>query len=392
METNKQTDANSEALESVAPAIEEQGELSPAGSEEMTEKAPVGVASDAAENAAVREKGAESENAKKEKKTRDGAKKRRISKQLLAVIIGVCAVLLILAAVLITGLLRDRRPPELDSVRERVQSLVEASFEVNDILFGEGLPTYPRVYEDVSPFKVLYEEKEYTRYYFLIKDEKFGTVVAYNYFVQIPEEQADGTVRYAYYDILTKVPVAPLQEGSYRFAQRTREAREGYLYHNEQTGYYYYALPDYEDPEFIYEDTDDEYYDYVRADSAYRSIDDIKAKADQIYSAAYLTQIYENLFTGVAFSEGENGVLYARYRDYEEDGYYYLQKSNIVEGMDLPERRYDYSTMKMAKGSKAKYILIEMESYIVGEEENRTVVTLAFALENGNWFLDSPSY
>ena len=84
--------------------------------------------------------------------------------------------------------------------------------------------------------------------------------------------------------------------------------------------------------------------------------------------------------------------MYARYRDYEEDGYYYLQKSNIVEGMDLPERRYDYSTMKMAKGSKAKYILIEMESYIVGDEENRTVVTLAFALENGNWFLDSPSY
>ena len=337
------------------------------------------------------EREAQSPKPQKEKKPRNGAEKRKISKQLLAAIIAVSLVLCILAGILITGLVRDRTPPALDTVRERLVALVETSYEVNDILFGKGLPTFPRVYEDVQPYKTIFQGEEYTSYFFLIDDEEFGTVVAYQYYIRRAEGE-EGNKSYVCYDILTGNVVNPLEDGSYRFAQKSREAKESPLYHNEKTGYYYYALPDYKDPEFIYEDTDDKYYDYVRADSPYRSTDDIKAKASQVYSAAYLTQIYENLFTGVAFSGNENGVLYARYRDYTEDGYTYLQKSNVVEGLELPARRYDFSTMRLAKGSTSKYLLVEVESYIVGDEQKRSVVELAFALEGGAWYLDSPTY
>ena len=149
-----------------------------------------------------------------------------------------------------------------------------------------------------------------------------------------------------------------------------------------------YGLDCYED----YHPYHDEYYDYVVATSPYQHTDDIKAKASQIYSSTYLASIYESLFTGVTVSNQAGGTLYARYRDYEEDGYYYLQECNQVKGYDLPDRRYDYSTMKMASGSNAKYIRIELESYIAGNEQARETVTLAFVLENGNWYLDSPSY
>ena len=35
-------------------------------------------------------------------------------------------------------------PPALEDVRDRFTQLIEASYEVNDIFFGEGLPTYDR--------------------------------------------------------------------------------------------------------------------------------------------------------------------------------------------------------------------------------------------------------
>lgn len=329
------------------------------------------------------------------KKPHTGAKKPKMSKQLIAVIVSVTLVLVILAGVLISGLVRDRRPPELESVRGRFEALIEASAAVNVLLFGDGLPTYPRVYEDLKTFEVTYgaEEKKHTRYYFSIADSTYGTVIAYQYFVQVVEGEGENKT-YSYYDIITGVPVAPLKDGPYRFAQKTATAREDLTLLQEKGGYYYYALPDYEDPEFIYEEGDDPYYDYVRADSPYKGVSDIQDAAEAVYSAAYLERLYEGLFTGVAFAEGEEGVLYARYRDYvdPEDDNVYLQQCNLVKGYALVDRRYDYSTMQIVGGSNAKYVRVEIESYIAGKEQERIVVTLAFALEGGEWFLDNPSY
>ena len=67
-------------------------------------------------------------------------------------------------------------------------------------------------------------------------------------------------------------------------------------------------------------------------------------------------------------------------------------QSNAVKGRDLPARRYDYDTMRVARGSNSKFMKIEIESYIEGNEQDRVTVKLAFAKENGVWLLDSPTY
>ena len=36
------------------------------------------------------------------------------------------------------------KPPAIETVKDEFKSLIEASFEINDILFGEGLPVYAR--------------------------------------------------------------------------------------------------------------------------------------------------------------------------------------------------------------------------------------------------------
>ncbi len=326
-----------------------------------------------------------------EKTTADGAKKRKLPKQLWAAIIAVALVLVILATVLLVNLLRNRRPPALETVRERFEALVEGSYEVNEVLFGKGPATYPRVDVELNDYKVEFNGGTHTIYYKVFSDSRVGTVIAYWYYVIIPEAVDDET-KYVAYDIETGHMIGSSGYEKYRYAEKSREARDGYVYRDESTGYYYYPLENYEEPTFSYSSDDEEEYDYVMLEEPYQSVAQIKEAAEKVYSSAYLSRIYEGLFTGIAYGDTESNVLFARYREKKKDGVTYLQKANVVEGLELPERRYDYSTMQIVDGSKAKYVLVEMESYIVGDEENRTVVKLAFALENGSWYLDSPTY
>ena len=45
-------------------------------------------------------------------------------------------------------------PPDYEEIRERVEELIEKSFDVNDIVWGNGLPTYPR---EIAPKREFYE-------------------------------------------------------------------------------------------------------------------------------------------------------------------------------------------------------------------------------------------
>lgn len=47
--------------------------------------------------------------------------------------------------------------------------------------------------------------------------------------------------------------------------------------------------------------------------------------------------------------------------------------------------------MKMIDPSSADYINVSVESYSLADNVRR-VVYLSFAYENGNWYLDSPTY
>ena len=56
----------------------------------------------------------------------------------------VCLLLSLIAVLPLPALAGCSRPPELDTVRDRFGELIEASGEVNDLLWGEGLPYYEK--------------------------------------------------------------------------------------------------------------------------------------------------------------------------------------------------------------------------------------------------------
>ena len=75
------------------------------------------------------------------------------------------------------------KPPEYAEIESRFIELVEASYEVNKLLFGEGLPTYERVYDpwdDMQAYEMKNEEgKSYYVYYYTATDETLGDIAVY---------------------------------------------------------------------------------------------------------------------------------------------------------------------------------------------------------------------
>ena len=188
-------------------------------------------------------------------------------------------------------------PPDLNDVKDELVSLVEASYEINDIFFGEGLPTYER-------------------------------------------------------------------GGNYDTA---------------------YKLYDGTSAEF-------DYYEYVTQESPYHFVDQIKTVAEQIYTAEYLKGIYTMAFDGYA-DENTGKISTARYL--ETSGW--LMKYSFGEKDSfniLPGKRvYKFDTMEIVKPSTAKYLNVETDSYIEGDESGEIIrLTLRFKLTVDGWRLDAPTY
>ena len=330
------------------------------------------------------------------KKKRSGNKKR-----LLAIIISVVLVVAILLTVLIVNLVRKRRPPELEQIRDRAIALIESSFAINEILFGKGLPTYPRIYQ-FSDYVTVKDptDKDKNIYYFLFEDEEHGTVIGYQYYVRyMPDDaqtDADGNKLYTTVDLENQNSELTGDFPSYRFAKRVNEQTkgEGAIWHSDEGHYSYYPIEFDAESLFFYDTDDEPYYDYVRTDSGYLSVEDIQERAAEIYSAAYLASVNESVFTGITVSDRDSGTLYPLYmNEIDDNDMVYLKKYNQYKGLELGTRVYDYSTMRIDKGdSNASYVVLEIESWLEGKESERITVRVALALENGTWFLDSPTY
>lgn len=125
-------------------------------------------------------------------------------------------------------------------------------------------------------------------------------------------------------------------------------------------------------------------YDRLNENSEYISIDALKYAAEQIYSEDYLSAVYEGAFEGIL--TGNTGA-YLRFYD---DGKNLYQNTNLHD-FKVNERIYDYSTMEIIAPSSSDYINVTVETYSLGESKRKTV-TLSFTFENGNWYLDSPTY
>lgn len=125
-------------------------------------------------------------------------------------------------------------------------------------------------------------------------------------------------------------------------------------------------------------------YDVVMDNSKYSSVADLKAKAERVYSTNYLEAIYETAFDGVLYDGGSYLRFYS-----EADSLYQNEGINIYE---LEKRVYDYSTMKIVRPSDEERVNIEIESFLASAPEIRRTINLAFRNENGEWYLDSPTY
>ena len=125
-------------------------------------------------------------------------------------------------------------------------------------------------------------------------------------------------------------------------------------------------------------------YNSVRENSKYASVADIKEAAEKIYSAKYLEQIYESAIDGVVTG---NGSAYLRF--YENEDWLY-QNINATD-FGLSQRIYDYSSMKILDISDEQNVTVTVDSYTLSDPKIREV-KLSFVYENGNWYLDGPTY
>ena len=267
------------------------------------------------------------------------------------------------------------KPPELESVKDEFVALIEKSVEVNNIFFGEGLPTYVRVEGDGN----LTYLAEHDAYYGFITD---GERVILKY---------------------------KIGDDAWKYAVKTAEAANTEALYTDSEGNFYYPIEfDESQYEYVYDSESPTNYDYVRADCKYQNLESIMALAESVYTQSYLKGenytdedmgyggVYAAMFDGIALG---TEISYARYRiDDSIDGFYLL-KSNEFEPFFEEHKTYDYDTMKIVKPSRANTVNVEITAsgrYI--DYDNFAVVTgehtviLTFVLENGEWRLDTPTY
>lgn len=293
--------------------------------------------------------------------TTDEKKNKIMKKIILFVLIAATAVMSLSAC--------GKNAPELDSVKSEFVSLIEASREINDIFFGEGLPVYERA--------------------------PFGSTMSY--------DEASG-VYYVYYDdpeagMILKYYDKTEKKNKY-LAVRTFEAGktpdEGFVFQKNDD---YYYPTEYTEPEgsAIYDSNSPVYYDYVRDDCAYHSIDDIKAAAEKVYSRAYLDGIYPAMFEGYA-AEGI-GLIRARYMSDESGQSTFFLKSNEYKPLFEEQTKYDIDTMRVLGTSKKNRVVIEIEAegrYLdydtLEVKTGKKKKQLTFVRQDGEWRLDTPTY
>ena len=204
------------------------------------------------------------------------------------VITSLLAVCLLLSVTSLASCARSA-PPPLEEVYDELVDVIEASHEVNVLLFGAGLPVYPR-----------------------------GT--------------AEDELIHRYYGVND----------------------DGNL--------------------------------YVTPYAKYSHVEEMREAIAAVYGSQYRESLYESVFTGHAISDNINTILPARYTQKENRLYQNQYVDALVKGV----RSYDYAGMKIVSPSTASHLRVSIPSCTDSDPEWKNVY-LAFVLENGRWYLDSPS-
>ena len=270
---------------------------------------------------------------------------------------------------LATSLVGCSKAPELSEIEERLEWLLDESAMVNDMIFGSGLPTWPRIYDPLDTLEYYEDTEADKRYYYYTFEDGEKEILAYR-------TRSYGT-EFEYLEVVSEAP-----EGDY-------------VYHDEAAGVYYVTLSDYEEKraDFYYNSSFPENYDVVVLGESI-SIERMKEMIETVYSEDYSTSLYDTLFVGAVVSgESDSGILTARFMEFTDDnGTVWLMESNTYEPLIEERRIYDVSTAKILRGSNAEYVRIEIESYLESAPEERLAVTVALLIQDGEWFLDSGTY
>lgn len=277
---------------------------------------------------------------------------------LLRIIILIVAITLLVGSIFVIR--ACNAPPEYSEIEARFKELIKNSQNVNKILFGDGLDTYDRVYEPtIKVFKDKNADASY--YYYEIEDEKLGTLYAYK----------------------GKVGEAPSKTVKYLTATDKKDGEP--VYTDEAQGLYYYYI-EYTEPkvEFYYTSVDPTNYKYVKDNAECTSITEIKKMAEKVYSKSYLRSLYEPLFDGfeavppVYMENGTSGRL-MQYENYES-----LFSENCV---------YMFETAEIDTWqSNSSLVRINIKAYLPSEPSKKYDVVIDLALEDGKWYLESPTY
>ena len=258
--------------------------------------------------------------------------------------------------------------PEIEDIQDRLATLIEGSYGVNEILFGEGPETYERIYDPKANMEYYTADSGQRYYYFYIEDESEGTILSYR------------TKSYG-------------NDYSYLLVSDKEIAGKQAVYSDGEK-YYYSIEYTYKEAEFYYDDSFPTDYDVVLIDSDITSVTEIKDYAESVYSKDYLASIYETLFTGVMISDDtETGLLTARYIEYEDtSGIRWFMKSNTYKAPMTEQRIFDLSTAKIARGSNKQRLRVEIETYLSSKPDERLSVIVNLVMQDGEWYLDNGTY
>ena len=285
-------------------------------------------------------------------------------------------------------------PPDYEEIRTRVEELIEASFDVNDIVWGEGLLTYKRVY---ATTRTLYEsgetyldekgqEQPLNYYYYYVNDSEERIVA----FRKEKEYVADFSYAYisdAQLDAAVLTEKFPLGE-----SQESDEAFYTEIYADAEGKKFVYLVPFVEPDEesFYYVSSDPADYDYVLTDEKYASIDAMKEYVRTVYASDYADSLDSILFDGVM--EGEL-IQKARYMSVESGRGTLFASLNTFEPLFEEHRVYLYDTARIDRSnSNDTSVVVEFSTYLPSAPDDIVLAKLSFTLQDGVWYLASPTY
>ncbi len=308
-------------------------------------------------------------------------------------------ILLVLAMLLIIGSVFVIRgcstSPDYAEIEPHLKRLIADAAEVDKVLFGVGLPTYERVYDPASSLKV-HHTNEY------ISDGNGGETERLVYYYRTLDERTVYAYRDSYLKPYSYIYVSE-GELSGEEAEKLKadfpagdkkppEGAEFYSSVYSKDGSFCYLVPYTEkDYDFYYSQSDPDDYDYVRDDSPCRTVSDIRALAETVYTKSYMASLESTLFEGV---ESGGYILKARFYEKTDDGAAQLMQSNDPSDIMFTERRvYLFETAELQKwGSDKKNVKVTIDSYLPSAPDKIMNITVEMELVNGKWFLKSSTF